>query len=70
MALLRSWDPLDDKDDDLRELLDHRRDGDFSTLDEGEHRDQEMIARKRDERGLGNPWELPASLTRKPDEDD
>lgn len=38
--------------DALRELLDRRRNGTFVTLEEGEKRTQDMIARKRAERGL------------------
>jgi hypothetical protein len=80
LALLQSWDPLDE-DDDLRELLERRSQGEFVDLDESERRDQEMIARKfagrlpadqrlsRDQANSRDPWDLPASLTRKPDED-
>jgi len=45
LALLQSWGPLDENED-LREMLDRRREGDFVTLDEGERRTREMMARK------------------------
>ncbi|SMO83960.1 ribbon-helix-helix domain-containing protein [Ruegeria faecimaris] len=38
--------------DALRELLDQRRNGTFTTLEEGKERTKDMIARKRAARGL------------------
>ena len=38
----------------LRELLQQRQGGDFISLDEGERRDKDMIARKRRETGNAN----------------